>query len=185
MSGSANQGSYANPGGPSSPWGPGPAWNQQQGWDYWRCWHTAKPLWIAAMVLAFIFWWPIGLALLFFGLWSKRMGYWGCGGFGGWNSGGWQRGGWHPQGGPPPWAGWKSFWCGGDRPQSSSGNRAFDEYRAETLRRLEDEQKEFAAFLDRLRFAKDKAEFDQFMTELRNRPSAPPQEQPQGPGGQP
>jgi hypothetical protein len=137
------------------------------------------------MVLAFIFWWPIGLALLFFGLWSKRMGYWGCSGFGGWNGGGWQRGGWHQQGGPPPWAGWKGFWGGGDRPQSSSGNRAFDEYRAETLRRLEDEQKEFAAFLDRLRFAKDKAEFDQFMTERRNRPPAPPQEQPQGPGGQP
>jgi hypothetical protein len=50
----------------------------------------------------------------------------------------------------------------------------------ETLRRLEEEQKEFGAFLDRLRFAKDKAEFDQFMTELRQRPPAPP-EQPQTP----
>ena len=68
--------------------------------------------------------------------------------------------------------------------QPSSGNRAFDEYRAETLRRLEDEQKEFAAFLDRLRFAKDKAEFDQFMTEVRQRPPAPPPEQPQPPHGQ-
>ena len=60
----------------------------------------------------------------------------------------------------------------------SSGNRAFDEYRAETLRRLEDEQKEFAAYLERLRFAKDKAEFDQFMAELRQRPPAPPADQP-------
>jgi len=59
--------------------------------------------------------------------------------------------------------------------QPSSGNRAFDEYRAETLRRLEEEQKEFGAYLDRLRFAKDKAEFDQFMAELRQRPSASPQ----------
>jgi hypothetical protein len=57
----------------------------------------------------------------------------------------------------------------------SSGNRAFDEYRAETLRRLEDEQKEFGAFLDRLRFAKDKAEFDQFMAERRQPPPAPPE----------
>jgi hypothetical protein len=59
----------------------------------------------------------------------------------------------------------------------SSGNRAFDEYRSETLRRLEDEQKEFHDFLDRLRMAKDKAEFDQFMADRRNRsnPDAHPQ----------
>ena len=53
---------------------------------------------------------------------------------------------------------------------SSSGNRAFDEYRTETLKRLEDEQREFRDFLARLRQAKDKAEFDQFMAEQRNRP---------------
>ena len=56
---------------------------------------------------------------------------------------------------------------------ASSGNRAFDEYRAETLRRLEEEQREFKEFLDRLRHAKDKAEFDQFMAERRNRPQGP------------
>ena len=53
----------------------------------------------------------------------------------------------------------------------SSGNRAFDEYRSETLRRLEEEQREFRDFLGRLRMAKDKAEFDQFMAERRNRPA--------------
>ena len=53
----------------------------------------------------------------------------------------------------------------------SSGNRAFDDYRSETLRRLEDEQREFHDFLDRLRMAKDKSEFDQFMAERRNRPN--------------
>ena len=68
-----------------------------------------------------------------------------------------------------------SSWCGGDRQPTSSGNHAFDEYRAETLRRLEEEQKEFGSFLDRLRFAKDKAEFDQFMAERRNRPPTPPE----------
>ena len=52
----------------------------------------------------------------------------------------------------------------------SSGNRAFDDYRAETLRRLEDEQREFREFLARLRLAKDKTEFDQFMAERGNRP---------------
>lgn len=64
-------------------------------------------------------------------------------------------------------AGGTGQWWGQPR---SSGNRAFDEYRAETLRRLEDEQREFKEFLERLRFAKDRAEFDQFMAERRNRP---------------
>jgi len=126
-------------------------------------------------VLGFIFWWPIGLALLFYTLWSGRMGCWGHYRHGGYPGGAWQGAG------APPWTGWWKTWCSsGERPAQSSGNRAFDEYRAETLRRLEEEQKEFGAFLDRLRFAKDKAEFDQFMTELRQRPPTPP-EQPQAP----
>ncbi len=54
--------------------------------------------------------------------------------------------------------------------ESASGNRAFDDYREETLKRLEDEQREFKDFLARLRFAKDRAEFDQFMGERRQRP---------------
>ena len=61
----------------------------------------------------------------------------------------------------------------------SSGNRAFDEYRVETLKRLEEEQVEFKDFLDRLRHAKDKAEFDQFMAQHKQRPT-PPNDQPQG-----
>jgi Protein of unknown function (DUF2852) len=52
---------------------------------------------------------------------------------------------------------------------SRSGNQAFDEYRTETLQRLEGEQHEFQDFLCRLRQAKDKAEFDQFMAERRDR----------------
>jgi hypothetical protein len=64
---------------------------------------------------------------------------------------------------------------------ASSGNRAFDDYRSETLKRLEDEQREFKEFLERLRFAKDRAEFDQFMAERRSRPhdDGPQQPQPQ------
>ena len=54
----------------------------------------------------------------------------------------------------------------------SSGNRAFDDYKSETLKRLEDEQKEFLEFIERLRKAKDKVEFDQFMAERKNRPAA-------------
>ena len=61
---------------------------------------------------------------------------------------------------------WGSSW-GSPR---SSGNRAFDEYREQTLQRLEEEQREFREFLERLRFAKDREQFDQFMTERRNQP---------------
>jgi len=44
-----------------------------------------------------------------------------------------------------------------------SGNSSFDRYRADMMQRLEMEQENFDTFLDRLRAAKDKAEFDQFM----------------------
>jgi hypothetical protein len=47
------------------------------------------------------------------------------------------------------------------------------------LRRLEEEQIEFKNFLDRLRHAKDKEEFDQFMSQHKTRPT-PPNDQPQG-----
>ena len=74
-----------------------------------------------------------------------------------------------------PWSNWASWACKpADRPAATSGNRAFDEYKAETLRRMEEEQKDFGAFLDRLRFAKDKSEFDEFMAERRTRPPSPP-----------
>ena len=70
----------------------------------------------------------------------------------------------------------------------SSGNSAFDEYREETLRRLEEEQKGFVDFLDTLRKAKDKAEFDQYMADRKRSPVTrdepePPEDaapQPQG-----
>ena len=147
-----------------------------------------KPAWIALVVLGFMAWWPLGLAVLAFTIGSGRMG---CGmrGQGSWNGrwedrwqhkmermqakmdwmksrmGGTPRGG-NPSGGNP----WRSG--------SSSGNHAFDEYRSETLKRLEEEQREFREFLERLRFAKDKTEFDAFMAERRNRPEpeAPPQQ---------
>ncbi len=125
-----------------------------------------KPAWIALMVLGFIVWWPIGLAILGFMIWSGRMGC-GRGHWGQWKREKWSRmkrsGQWGASG-------------------SDSGNSAFEEYKADTLRRLEDEQKEFLDFLQRLRHAKDKAEFDQFMTERRNRPQTPPQQEPPAEG---
>jgi len=100
-----------------------------------------KGAWIATMVVGFIFVWPIGLAILFYMIWSGRMS---C------SKRGWSRNRSHAMSG-------------------TTGNAAFDEYRDETLKRLEDEQSAFVGFLEKLRRAKDKAEFDQFMDD-RKRP---------------
>lgn len=97
-----------------------------------------KGAWIAAMVLGFIFIWPVGLALLFYMIWSKKMFSRGC------KRNAMTRGSRHVT-------------------MPSSGNTAFDAYKAETLRRLQEEQENFEAFLERLREAKDKSEFDAFM----------------------
>ena len=130
-----------------------------------------RPAWIALMVLSFIVYWPLGLAMLAFLIWSGRM--MGCR---------------HHRGaGPGPGRWWQDAegaarrWTGGGYARSS-GNWAFDEYRAETLRRLEEEQREFREFLERLRHAKDKAEFDQFMADRGRRGTGPtgPEAQPQG-----
>ncbi|MDW3184030.1 MULTISPECIES: DUF2852 domain-containing protein [unclassified Roseobacter] len=98
-----------------------------------------KGAWIAAMVLGFVFLWPVGLALLFYMIWSKRM-FTSC-------------------------SRKSTSMRHGMRAMRPSGNSAFDAYKADTLRRLEDEQQQFEAFLERLRDAKDKAEFDQFMND--------------------
>lgn len=44
----------------------------------------------------------------------------------------------------------------------SSGNLAFDQYRADTLKRLEVEQEEFSKFLEKLRRMKDAQDFEDF-----------------------
>jgi hypothetical protein len=45
----------------------------------------------------------------------------------------------------------------------TSGNAAFDEYRAETMARLEAEHEAFGKYLVDLEMKKDRAEFDDFM----------------------
>ncbi|WP_295558754.1 DUF2852 domain-containing protein [uncultured Hyphomicrobium sp.] len=123
-----------------------------------------RPAWLGLMVVSFILFWPLGLAVLAFLLWSGRMGHgWGCSSYGE-RRARWQQrfaDKWERRGGGDVWRG--GF--------SSSGNRAFDEYREATLQRLEDEQREFREFLERLRLAKDRAEFDQFMDDRKNRPA--------------
>ena len=63
----------------------------------------------------------------------------------------------------------------------SSGNRAFDDYRDGELRRLEEEGREFRAFLERLRRARDKEEFDRFMAENRRTKPEPDNPKESGP----
>jgi hypothetical protein len=72
-----------------------------------------------------------------------------------------------PMNGMSPWGirlgPWKTM-VGANAPDAAP-SVAFEEYRQQTLHRLEQEQAEFKSFLDQLRFAKDKAEFDRFMAE--------------------
>ena len=91
------------------------------------------------MVLGFIFFWPVGLFILFHMIRSNRMG---------------------------THHGRKRRFFGGE-----TGNTAFDEYRRETLRRLEEEREAFTNFLAGLREAKDRAEFEQFMDERKRVPA--------------
>lgn len=139
-----------------------------------------RPAWIAVMVIGFVLFWPVGLAILAYMLWSGRMG---CSG----------RNRSHNR------SEWQSRFAdkfgdkfdrarsrvedevrnfsGGFGPAYSSGNAAFDDYRQATLKRLEEEEREFRTFLDRLRKAKDKSEFDAFMSE-RRAPTTPASDQP-------
>ncbi len=155
---------------------------------FWAWWPLG---FIALMLLGFWAWWPLGLVILAFIIWRSRMGCWShCGGDGrnyaedhwGRHVGRWQSKMERMQDKMDRLRermerGRGDFW---GRPRSS-GNRAFDDYRAETLRRLEDEQREFKEFLERLRFAKDRAEFDQFMAERRDRPPEKPSDEGQQP----
>ncbi|MFZ3582303.1 DUF2852 domain-containing protein [Loktanella sp. DJP18] len=123
-----------------------PSYSQPSGPMVWlrrtEAWLDArgKGAWIVAMIAGFILVWPVGLALLAYMIWSKRM---------------FSRN-------TPIRAMSRPF---GGSVMQSSGNRAFDAYKEETLRRLQEEQDSFNDFLGRLRDAKDKAEFDQFMAD--------------------
>ena len=150
----------------------GPSSYGRQGWfSRTEAWldNRGKGAWIAAMVLGFIFFWPIGLALLAYMIWSKRMFSTSCSRR---QSRHRSRHG-HGQG----------FGMGrhGMGSMSTSGNSAFDAYKEDTLRRLEQEQSDFEAFLERLRDAKDKAEFDQFMDDRARRAAEDMRRDDQGP----
>ncbi len=123
-----------------------------------------RPAWtpatIALMVLGFIFFWPLGLAMLAYIIWGDRLGdfkrqvnektdsmfgsFRNCGKS-------------------------ESFGFGG-----TTGNAAFDDWRREELDRLAEERRKleearanFEAYAQELRRARDKEEFERFMNERR------------------
>jgi hypothetical protein len=124
------------------------------------------------MVLGFMVFWPVGLAVLAYILWGERFG---------WSTGGAER--WVNR--QKQWAG---SWCNTNRADDSrfaswgkgaaSGNAAFDAYREEQLKRLDEERRrldeevnEFQDYVRNLHMARDREEFDRFMRERQNRPA--------------
>jgi hypothetical protein len=122
------------------------------------------PATIALMVLGFIVFWPLGLAMLAYILFGDRLHAFKReandkmdGMFKSCRRGGWQgraRGGWHHE----------------------TGNVAFDDWRKAELERIEEERRkldamreEFDSYLRELRRAKDQEEFDRFMRDRQNR----------------
>jgi hypothetical protein len=122
------------------------------------------PATIALMVLGFIVFWPLGLAMLAYILFGDRLhafkreanekmdGFYKSCRRGGWH--GRDRGGWH----------------------RDTGNVAFDDWRKAELERIEEERRkldamreEFDSYLRELRRAKDQEEFDRFMRDRDNR----------------
>jgi Protein of unknown function (DUF2852) len=138
-----------------------------------------RKAWIIAMVLGFIIFWPVGLGLLAYMIWSKRM----------FNSSCAQRMHDRHEGRQGRFArkiermGYKYDYS---YSYGTSGNTAFDAYKSDTLKRLEEEQHAFETFLQRLRDAKDKSEFDAFMDDRakanRDADVAPAKDQPTQPG---
>ena len=143
-------------------------WKHQ---GYRRCsrWH---PLELAAMIVGFIVFWPIGLAILFLKIAQKKEGYPG------------DLFSYARDKAASKWQGWNASqqtWCGTwsgsyqSRGMRATGNSAFDDWRNAELARLEEErrklveaEREFSEYLDRLRRARDREEFDRFMNERRN-----------------
>jgi hypothetical protein len=130
-----------------------------------------RPAWtpatIALMVIGFIVFWPLGLAMLAYIIWGDRF-----------------------EGFRRDWKGsangmWASCRTnGGPRGFSRTGNVAFDDWRdaelerlAEQRRKLDEMREEFETYARELRRAKDQSEFDRFMAE-RARGTAPATTQP-------
>jgi hypothetical protein len=132
------------------------------------CSHKGKwsKLELATMIGGFIVFWPVGLLALGAKLVQGEMWPGARDNQMPWTA--WKR--WKAQGGSSGFA--APQWKRSSHTYGSTGNAAFDAYKKEQLerleaerRKLEEEQKAFAEYLVKLREAKDKEEFDRFMSE--------------------
>ena len=125
-----------------------------------------RPAWtpatIALMVIGFMVFWPLGLAMLAYILWGDRLD-------------GFKRDVNRATDGM--WAGCRK---NGFRTHARTGNVAFDDWRTKELERIEEERRkldelreEFDSYLRELRRAKDQDEFDRFMGERSKSTPAP------------
>ena len=113
-------------------------------------WWTLGPAGMAAMVLGFIFWWPLGLGMLALNIFKRR-------------------------GGVMPFADLKDR----NPFARATGNVAFDDWRRAEIERIDQEraklaaaEREFATFVAEVRRAKDREEFDRFMNARNSGPAA-------------
>lgn len=130
-----------------------PGDNRSRGSRRWKTWE------ILAIVFGFIIYWPVGLALLIWKIWRVKE--------------------------DATWDFSRAFddirsafdrsGLGRDAFAGASGNSAFDAYKRETLERLEaerrklaEEERAFAAFMEELRRTRDRESFDRFMQSRRN-----------------
>lgn len=129
---------------------------------------TIKPGWtpitIGLMVLGFVAFWPLGLAMLAYILWGDRFQGLARDARDQWRS--------------SPFKGAVDQMAQGTS-YARTGNVAFDDYRERELKRLEEERAkldtmraEFDDFLRELRRARDQDEFDGFMADRGRTPSA-------------
>ncbi len=114
------------------------------------------PLTIGLMVLGFIVWWPLGLAMLAYIVWGDQL---------------------HDvvRDGKSQFSNFgatKYAQSGHRTRRRATGNAAFDDYRSEELdrlrkerRKLDDEVKEFEEYLSNLSMARDREEFTRYMKE--------------------
>lgn len=109
-------------------------------------WWMLGPFGMAAMIIGFIVWWPLGLGLLFLNIYKRK-------------------------GGDMPLTDvfdrMRAPFAGSP---SATGNEAFNDWRRAEIERIEREreklaeaEREFAMFVAELRRAKDREEFDRFM----------------------
>ena len=124
-----------------------------------------RPAWtpatIALMVIGFMVFWPLGLAMLAYIIWGDRLD-------------GFKRDVNRATDGM-----WASCRGRSHRGYARTGNVAFDDWREKELERLAEERRkldemreEFDSYARELRRAKDQAEFDRFMAD-RNKGTAP------------